>query len=451
MSVLTIISVVGILTGLTNVRVGPLQLEDLALLVLLGFCISKLAGSAFSFRISTGLTRVFWSHTLFLLTLFSLAVIAVRLTFYPLDEASFLRQPIIFSFSRLVQLGAIVCGFLWLTNVFIRQKSLLISAMNVYWWTGIVCALYGILSYVTLSFFPFSPPAIFGAYINADNSLRLCGFFNEGGPFGLYIISVFVIGLLRRHMTGRRLGVGKIAILSVAMLLSQSKFGLLAAVLLGLYFITSAVSFKKKAFYFVLATAIFLGVAAWLDLGTQLVGYLISYQNIEEEVSVRGNSDYNLVIGRVSALHIVPKMIAAHPVTGIGFGNYPLMRNDPLYLGGLPTVTEVEDLPGLGIPGIAAELGIPATLWLLALLFIPYRVSRGKATILVVSALFQPLAHILAVQLTFFYPWFVSACALAASYYEDRNSRLRSEGRTHFTSSSTPQGIYPQRTLPQTE
>jgi hypothetical protein len=194
---------------------------------------------------------------------------------------------------------------------------------------------------------------------------------------------------------------------------------LLAATVLGLYSIISVGSFKKKAFYFVLSTGIFLGAAAWFDLGTHLVGYLTSYQNIEEQISVRGSSDYNLVIGRVSALRIVPRMIASHPVTGIGFGNYPLMRNDPLYLGGLPTVTEVEDLPGLGIPGYAAELGIPATLWLLVLLFVPYRVSRGKATILVIAALFQPLAHILAVQLTFFYPWFVSACALAASHSEE--------------------------------
>jgi hypothetical protein len=417
-----IISLVGVLAGFTNVRIGPLQLEDFALLALLGFCTAKLAGSAFSFRISSQLTRLFWSHSLFLLTILWLSVIAVRLTFYPLDEASFLRQPIIFSFSRLLQLAAIVCGFLWLTNAFVRQRNLLTSAMNVYWWTGIICALYGILSYLTLAVFPFSPPAIFGAYVNADGSLRGCGFFNEGGPFGMYIVSVFVVGLLRRHTTGQRLGVGRIAVLSLAMLLSQSKFGLLAATLLGVYALISTVSFKKKTLYFVLAAGIFLGAAAWLDLGTQLVGYLISYQNIEEEISVRGNSDYNLVIGRVSALHIVPKMIAAHPVTGIGFGNYPLMRNDPLYLGGLPTVTEVEDLPGLGIPGIAAELGIPATLWLLVLLFIPYRVSRGKATALVIAALFQPLAHILAVQLTFFYPWFVSACALAASYYEENRT-----------------------------
>jgi hypothetical protein len=139
----------------------------------------------------------------------------------------------------------------------------------------------------------------------------------------------------------------------------------------------------------------------------------------------------NLVAGRVSALYIVPKMISAHPVTGIGLGNYPLMRNDPHYLGVLPAIPEVEDVGGIGIPGIAAEIGIPATLWLLILLFMPYQVCRKSASILAVAAAFQPLAHTFAVQLTFFYPWFVSACALAALSYG--SAAVRTGPRNRFS------------------
>jgi hypothetical protein len=118
-------------------------------------------------------------------------------------------------------------------------------------------------------------------------------------------------------------------------------------------------------------------------------------------------------------------MIASHPMTGIGIGNYSLMRNDPHYLGSLPTITDAEDLPAIGIPGIAAEMGIPTTIWLLILLFKPYWVCRKKASIIGVAAIFQPIAHFFGVQLTFFYPWFVSACALAASSYEQAGYGLR--------------------------
>ncbi len=409
----------GILTGFTNLKVDALQPIDFVLLFLLGFCVWKFIGSGLSFRISDALAGLFWSYGLLLLALFLLSVLALRLNFYPINEASFLKRPVIFSLSKLLQFAAIVGGFFWLTNVFMRHKGHLASALTAYWLTGICCSWYAIVSYVALSIVHFEAPDIFGAYSNIEGVVRARGFFNEGGPFGLYLISVFVVGVLRRRMSGRRLGVVNAAILSIAFLLSASKAGVVVAVLLGVcYLVVSAASVKKWVFYFLLATATISVVAVWLDLGNQLLGYFISYQNIEEEIAVRGTDDYNLVVGRISALYIVPRMVVAHPLTGIGFGNYPLMRNDPDYLGFLPTVTEVEDLPGLGIPGIAAEMGIPVTLWLVALLFTPYWMSRGRSATLSVAALVQPVAHIFAVQLTFFYPWFVSACVLAALHRE---------------------------------
>jgi hypothetical protein len=136
------------------------------------------------------------------------------------------------------------------------------------------------------------------------------------------------------------------------------------------------------------------------------------------ELSDVVSTDPNIVMGRISALYIVPRMIEAHPVTGIGFGNYPLMRNSPEYLGSLPTITDTEDLPAIGYPAITAEIGIPATIGFILLLFAPYRASRKHGTMIVVAALFQPLVNGFGVATTFFYPWFVSACALAAAYTE---------------------------------
>jgi len=218
--------------------------------------------------------------------------------------------------------------------------------------------------------------------------------------------------------------------------------------LLILYSVVTAASFWKKVSYFILSATLLYAAATWLDLGNLLLGYIDSYQNIEDKMALLGR-DQNLVLGRVAALYIVPRMISAHPVTGIGIGNYPLMRNDPHYLGSLPTITDLEDLPALGIPGIAAEMGIPATLWLMALLFAPYWMSRKKASIVIgVAAIFQPLAHALGVQLTFAYPWFVSACTLAAfSYWTGRASSSAAEipflapvSPSSLVSSSDPAG-----------
>ncbi len=433
----------GVLPALTNVRLGALQPEDFLLLFLLGYCIYEFAGSWFSIRISTHLRGLLWSYGMLLLALLVSAVLALRLKFYPLDEASLLRQPVIFSLSRLLQFSAIVCGFLWLTNTFIKQKNFLPSAMTAYWWTGIVCSLYAIFSYFTLLVVHFEPPEIFGAYFTPEGTPRARGLFNEGGPFGVYLVSVFVIGLLRRHLTGRKLGVAGVSMVSIAFLLSESKAGFLAAALLGLYSVISAASFRKQVLFFFLTATVLLGTAVWLDLGNQLLGYLISYQDIEQQIDARGN-DYNLVVGRVSAMIIVPKMIWTHPVTGIGYGNYPLMRNDPLYLGPLPTITEVEDLGGLGFLGIAAEMGIPTTLFLIALLLAPYWASRGKGAIIGMAAIFQPIAHLFNVQLTFFYPWFVSACVLAALSNPEVDL-AKKRILAHYSQDRTPEGTFQRR------
>ena len=112
---------------------------------------------------------------------------------------------------------------------------------------------------------------------------------------------------------------------------------------------------------------------------------------------------------------MVPRMIAAHPIGGIGLGNYSLMRNDPEYLQGLPAVDEW-DLTGMGLVGAMAELGIPLALWLFATLLRPLRIARQRkaAPVIAMAAAFQPLSFLLGVNLNFFYPWLVTALALAS-------------------------------------
>jgi hypothetical protein len=410
----SIVILLGISCGLMSLRVGSLQPEDFVLLGLLWLCITKYVYSGFSVDVSQRVSSLFRAYSLFILCLAVMGVLAIRLTFYPLDDASFLKQPILFPASKLLQLAAVICGFLWLTNQFAKHKSFLSLALNTYWWTGIATCLYGVACYFFLKLHPFEVPEIFGAY-SLEDYTRARGFFNEGGPLGLYAVSVLMVGLLRSRVTGRRLGIICTSVLCLAFVLSGSKAGFLAAAVLILVSAFQAASAKTRIFYCIFAVASLWGLGVWLNFDSQLAGYVYSYMNIEEEIAQRGR-DYNLVVGRVSALHIVPKMVATHPLTGIGFGNYPLMRNDPNYLDGLPAITEVEDLPGLGLLGVAAEIGVPATVWLIVLLFIPYWRNRQHSVVVACAALFQPVAHIFGMQVTFFIPWFVTACALGTAF-----------------------------------
>jgi hypothetical protein len=410
----SIVILLGVSCGLMNLRVGSLQPEDFVLLGLLWLCITRSIYSGFSVDISTRVNSLFRAYSWFILCLVVMGLLATRLTLYPLDDASFLKQPILFPASKLLQLTAVICGFLWLTNQFAKHRSFLSLALNTYWWTGIATCLYGVVCYFFLKLHPFEVPEIFGAY-SLEDYTRARGFFNEGGPLGLYAVSVLMVGLLRSRVTGRRLGVVCTSVLCLAIILSGSKSGFLAAAALILVSAFFAASAKARIFYCIFAIASLWGLGVWLNFDSQLAGYVYSYMNIEEEIAERGR-DYNLVVGRVSALHIVPKMIATHPFTGIGFGNYPLMRNDPNYLDGLPAITEVEDLPGLGLLGVAAEIGVPATVWLIVLFLIPYWKNREKGVVVASAALFQPIAHILGMQITFFIPWFVTACALGTAF-----------------------------------
>lgn len=421
---LAIICLLGSLPAFTSLKLGSLQPEDLVLLFLMGLCIAQSLYSGFSFNFRSNLGRLSFSYSLLVASLFLLAILDLRLKFYPLDNASLLKQPAVLPFIRLLQFASMIYGFFWLIRAFLRRKELLVLAMNVYWRIGIVSCWYAILSYLGIRAFhlPAVSPTVFGAYSSDGSlsSLRACGFFNEGGPFGLYLVSVFVLGLLRRYMTKRHLGAGNTVVLLLAFFLSASKAGLLAAAFLALYSGISAASVRRRVYYLMLSASVLVSAAIWMDLGNHLLSYVVSFQNVELNVDLVGD-DPNVVLGRIAALYIVPKMIAAHPITGIGIGNYPLVRNDPDFLGFLPTITDLEDQPGLGFPGIAAEFGIPAALWLVVLLFHPYWVSRKKASIVGIAALFQPLAHAFSVQLTFFYPWFVSACALATCLDERKH------------------------------
>jgi hypothetical protein len=414
-----LVGTLSIFPAFTNLKIGSLQPEDLILLLILALSLGKVILVGFKIELPKPLVGLLIGYAALLTFVSLFSFLSLRLPFYPLEAASILKTPIFYSSSRLLQFCAIICGFSWLTVVLSRDRGHLEMAMNLYWRTGILSALYAVISYAALRY---GHVNLLGAYLTT--AFRARGFFNEGGPFGLYIVTVFMVGILQRYLTGKPMGWVSCLTLAAALLLSRSKAAFFAVALLFLFSVLAAASFRRRLTALVLATSILASFAMLIHINRLIQGYIDSYQNLESRVAVLGN-DSNLVLGRIAGAYIVPRMIAAHPITGIGIGNYPLMRNDPRYLGELPSIRYLEDQPGLGIVGYAAELGIPVTLLLVGLLLAPYRICKKSARILGIVALTQFTCHLLGAQLTFFYPWFVTACALAASRYTPSPEKAR--------------------------
>lgn len=400
-----------IFPAFTNLKIGSLQPEDFILLLILALSVGKVILIGFKIEVPRSLIGLFGGYAVLIALVAFFSLLSLRLTFYPLEDTSILKTPLFYSMSRLLQFCAIVCGFFWLSVVLSRHRGHLKMGMTFYWRTGILVSVYAVISYIVLRFGGID---LWGAYFST--AFRARGFFNEGGPFGLYIVSVFMIGVLRKYLDGKSMGWVRCSFLAAALLLSRSKAGFLAIVLLFSFSVLSATSLRRRISTLLLGCALLMGFAVFIHIDRLITGYIETYQNIESRMAVLGN-DSNVVLGRIAGAYIVPRMISTHPITGIGIGNYPLMRNDPKYLGELPSIRYLEDQPGLGIVGYTAELGIPVTLLLVVLLLAPYRICKKSASIIGIVALTQFTCHLMGAQLTFFYPWFVTACALAASGY----------------------------------
>lgn len=215
-----------------------------------------------------------------------------------------------------------------------------------------------------------------------------------------------------KGLTKNQIFVAGMAIIPV-FFMAQSKSAILACLFLVLLNIFIAGSFRLRVSLLVGASAFALTILTLTDFSRNVMGYVEAYQLVQEVGTNLDDSAYGGFGGRLAGAILVPRMIAAHPATGIGLGNYPILFNDPHYLQGLPYTGNWE-APGLGIVGYVAELGIPLFLYLLVILCSPFWLAyrRKSAPIILILTAVQPLVHIFGVQLNFYYPWICSGIAL---------------------------------------
>jgi len=403
---------VGSLASTVMIKIGPVQILELVYLAQIAVLIREASRTDGNLRVFRPLARIGMYFVWFSIASFILALVALRLDFYTPESITPLKGPILITISRIVELMANVTIMIYLANQFRRFPGKARFTMRVYFWTGVASGVYSILTY------PLDVAGIasLGAYLDSH---RLRGFYNEGGPWGIYLLTVLFVGyvLTRLHWESRnRIWIGY-AIVVAVLPGSASKAAAVAIPVFLLLIGIFARSFIAKVA--IITSIVFLTIALMrvADPAALFRTYIKSGDVYERE-SARHRGDGNYIYGRVAGLFIIPRMVAAHPLTGIGWGNYGLVRNAPEFRGA-SVWADIDDDPGLGIAGLTADLGLPLFAFLLLCLAVPFATVRrlNVPAYIINMALLQPAAHICGAQLNLTYPWVVTSFALGLAFW----------------------------------
>lgn len=408
------LALICVLAASPVLRIGDVQILEFALFINSGWLLLVLVFRKFSVPLDKLWLSLGNAYAIFFAITLLLALASLRFRFYPPPlQESFLKLPLVLSIARIVELALGVFYMLYIATILKNNSGDRLFALRTYYWVGFASTVFSVLS------IPLNLAAGLNWGVYPPN-LRARGFFNEGGPYGLYLISIIVTGLVLLRIGGlKRIQVlATMAILIPIFLMSQSKAAIIGCVVLFLINVFIIGSKRLKISLVLAACTFSIAIVAFTNFNRSFMGYIESYDLVQDIGPFLDEASYGGFGGRVAGAVLIPRMIAAHPLTGIGIGNYPLVFNDPAYLQGLP-YTGTWELPGIGIAGYMAELGIPLFVCLIALLFCPMFIAYRKKSlpIVLVFAAVQPLVHIFGAQLNFYYPWICSGMALSLMDY----------------------------------
>ena len=400
--------------GLEVLRVAGIQYLEFIYLFQILVLIVLFPRQRFRARLLRSVVTMGLLYAAFLLIAFVLSLWALRNDFYLPTGLSFLKHPFWITVSRMTELFLDVAIMLYLVQLFRANRSNLIFTLRTYFWVGTASAVFSMVTYPLNVYFQLN----WGTYLVSH---RMRGFYNEGGHYGIYVISVLLVGIVlvaERWETRGRIQLASVA-LCIALLGSQSKAAIFAAALIMIF---NALMLRRAwARLGVIAALLLTVLAASLipAISESLIAYYKAPEKYEYLSNVEGERD--LLYGRMAGAFMVRRMIEVHPWVGIGWGNYPIVRNSPEYRGGSKFVDFVDD-PGLGLLGATADFGIPLTMFLIAITFYPYFYLRRRGAPLSLKnlALLQPVVHLCGAQLNLTYPWLITAFALGLGYYHTR-------------------------------
>lgn len=420
------VAIICLLVSMSDLKIGPIEIGEILMMGILALHI--FVGDN-KFLIPKGLYSQAMASLAFIAALFLVSVYdTTQIKLYVPELAdSPLKAPIVLSLARCTQLVIDVYAALLVANAILMKKVSLQIAIKYYLNSALFSAilslaaclylLMGLRLGTTTVAGTLSLPI--GAYANS----RAKGFFVEGGPFGVYMLSalvILVLGLRLRLITARS-AVFYALPLTIAMFLAQSKAALINIMLIAaLSIFAPSIRTGRRLQLVVLASVVIVGV--YFAGAQRSYSYFLKYEEGKElfaqgsEAGLNSDDyDVNVITGRVAAAFVIPNVVMDRPLTGVGLGNYSLVRNSPRYRGDLPIIP-YWDLPGLGLLGYLSEIGFPLLLalivWIGWPLWVAYRFRVDG--FLFVAAGFQLTASLVGTQVTFFYPWIVSALVQCA-------------------------------------
>ena len=339
--------------------------------------------------------------------------------YFNLNSLSILRKPYFISISRFVEfISCLVFAIIVYESIkyFIVKnisiKEIINSVLSLNYYFGLFLLLLTGLYFFKIISFRSSDIIYDTTPYLPTYTLRLRGYYIEGGPFGLMYAFLFCLSSLINQKKYLQK-----AVFILVILLAQSKAGLIAV--LGWVFFKLFLKFGHtklvKYIIFLLIIPVFLFLAFKIA-----DNYVDTFNKFDKELVAR-KKDETLIMGRTAAFLIAPRMVAHHPITGVGLGNYSLVRNNPTYLGILPAVNGW-DLPGLGgILTLLIENGLIGLLMFILILWLIYKRYSRISLISRYAIIIFCIICSLGVQLYFIYIWFLIGLAISAPEYREVN------------------------------
>ncbi|WP_084288377.1 O-antigen ligase family protein [Desulfovermiculus halophilus] len=375
----------------TNIKLGPIKIGECTIFLFILF---------YALREKTLYVNNDLKYTFCLITYFLVVsyIVYPFVNYYPPNNIIILKSPALIPLSRYFQL--LLClSFAYIVFKTLNHRSLPsynLGVFNKHFFIG-----NAILACIFLLGYLFEGK-LWSEGIFYYNNFRLKGFFNEGGPLGLFYSSIAYYALFHKKYLYTILFV-------IIVILAKSKAGIIALILFYLIHMfrhiknVNSTQFSKKILKLSLIAIL---IFTFSVIGTYCVGknYYKDYLNIKNEITNR-TEDRNLIMGRIAMAYIAPNIITDHPFLGVGLGNYSNVRNAPKYRKFIPKV-DAWDLGGLGgIFKLLVECGIIGVILFFVLcikLFLFNKIPLTKAVPFISLFLFP---FFLGLQLYFFYPW----------------------------------------------
>lgn len=377
----------------TDVTIGPLKIWEI-LILLLSFVLFR--------KIDKKVLYLFFVFTI-------IFIVSIVVSYYSrdhFDDYGGLKSKYLISVARYFEL-LLCCAVVSIMTFFRCKKINFYFLMRDFLFKNSLFCYFVLVLYFLDFLFD-------SGIVSYGMSHRLKGFYVEGGPFGLYVATLFLLSLFFNKNKWPTF------FFFFMVIFCQSKAGyVMMAFSILLHFVLSVKQVKSFIeprnfikFSFFCCLSLFVVLSAVYFFANN---YIEDASNISSIIDGRKN-DKSLVMGRIAGSFIGYEIIKENTLLGVGLGNYSLVRNNEYYRQFFPAVDDW-DLTGLGgVYNLFIENGVLGVSLFLLWFFMVFKFKNK-------DALFPVLflcPFLLGAQLYMIYPWVY--CSFYMIWCADENN-----------------------------